>query len=175
MWAGGGLLPVWTNFTLGLLHRRPRIESWRRQKNFDRAGIFQKQHHWDAISQPLGLQSATLPLCHTDLFSEIVVGIIIYFIFLRKSSNRICPPLKITFLSCYTICLAYDLTSWLLYVSSFVSILWLPVYFFFSFTTSMTHNIGTHTLPIPPPPYPTAKSVQIQSKNSFSAQKTKEA
>jgi hypothetical protein len=32
MWAGGRLLPVWTNFNLGLLHRRPRIESCQKQK-----------------------------------------------------------------------------------------------------------------------------------------------
>ncbi len=32
MWAGGGLLPVWTNFNLGLHHRSPRIESCQKQK-----------------------------------------------------------------------------------------------------------------------------------------------
>jgi hypothetical protein len=63
------------NPTLGLLHRRPRIESSRRQKNFYRARIFQKQHHWEAIAQPLGLQSDTLPLRHTELFFVLTVGI----------------------------------------------------------------------------------------------------
>ncbi len=70
MRAGEGLLPVWTNFILGLFHRRPRIESSRRQKNFDRAGIFQKQQRWGANLQSEGLQSDTLPLCHAFLMNS---------------------------------------------------------------------------------------------------------
>ncbi len=86
MRGGGGLLPVWTNFTLGLLHRRPRIESSQRQKNFDSAGIFQKQHHchWDAISQSLEIQSDPLPLCHAELFLVVVVWIINHIFFWEK-------------------------------------------------------------------------------------------
>ncbi len=55
-----------------------------KKKNFVRAGIFKKQHHWDAISQCLELQSDALPLCHAELFLILVVWIINHIFFWEK-------------------------------------------------------------------------------------------
>jgi hypothetical protein len=76
------------------------------------------------------------------------------------------------------ICQAYDLSCRLVSSSVYsvvpLSVLCLPLHFFLNFTTRRTQNIDTsHFSPSPYPP--TAQLVQIESENSFIAQKTKEA